>query len=157
MQKTIEITLKFDPPSTSTSIDYTENLINFFREVVSSLEEESKLGFHVIRTTGCAFEIVLSGSGSISLKDNKEDSRKLNELLSYPVQDLKLGVRLYNVLVHKIRLETIGDLVSKTDKELLKIKGFGSGCLMEVKNLLLNISLHYDVRLYLGMKLPESE
>ena len=70
--------------------------------------------------------------------------RKLN----MPISDLDLSVRAGNCL-ESARIQTVADLVSKTDAELLKVRSFGRTSLREVKRKL------QEVGLDLGMTLPE--
>ena len=43
---------------------------------------------------------------------------------NFPIEELELGVRSYNCL-KRVGIETIGDLVSKTEGELAAIPNFG--------------------------------
>jgi len=69
---------------------------------------------------------------------------KLDKLLGMNVKDLELTVRSANCL-GAAKIETIGELVVKTEVEMLKYRNFGKKSLDEIKVLLLK----YD--LYLGM------
>jgi len=75
---------------------------------------------------------------------DEELIRKLN----MPVSELELSVRASNCL-ESARIETVGQLVTQTDGELLKLRSFGRTSLREVKRKLQDISLD------LGMSLPE--
>ena len=48
------------------------------------------------------------------------------------IEELELGVRSYNCLKRE-GIQTIGDLVSKTEAELLNIPNFGKKSIDEVK------------------------
>jgi DNA-directed RNA polymerase subunit alpha len=54
---------------------------------------------------------------------------------SFPIEELELGVRSYNCL-KRVGIETIGDLVSKTENELAAIPNFGKKSIEEVKETL---------------------
>jgi len=75
---------------------------------------------------------------------DQELIRKLN----MPITDLDLSVRASNCL-ESARIETVGQLVTKTEPELLKLRSFGKTSLREVKRKLLEQDLD------LGMDLPE--
>lgn len=47
-----------------------------------------------------------------------------------------LSSRLLNVLLRHKRIETVYELAKHTDKELLQMPGFGTGCLEQVHHLL---------------------
>ena len=54
---------------------------------------------------------------------------------NFPIEELELGVRSYNCL-KRVGIETIGDLVSKTETELAAIPNFGKKWIEEVKETL---------------------
>jgi DNA-directed RNA polymerase subunit alpha len=54
---------------------------------------------------------------------------------NFPIEELELGVRSYNCL-KRVGIETIGDLVSKTEAELAAIPNFGKKSIEEVKETL---------------------
>lgn len=68
--------------------------------------------------------------------------------LSMPISELELSVRASNCL-ESARIETVGQLITQTDADLLKLRSFGRTSLREVKRKL------QDIGLDLGMQLPE--
>src|SRR6187399_3360896 len=54
---------------------------------------------------------------------------------NFPIEELELGVRSYNCL-KRVGIETIGDLVSKSENELASIPNFGRKSIEEVKETL---------------------
>ena len=68
-----------------------------------------------------------------------EDKAKLiekrNTILNTPVTDFELSVRSRNCLVN-MNINTLGDLVQKTETELLSYKNFGETSLIEIKEIL---------------------
>ncbi len=82
----------------------------------------------------------------ISYSEDEEEKEAFNENLLRSVDELELSVRSANCLKHaNIRL--IGDLVQKTEAEILATKNFGRKSLNEIKEIL------SDMGLSLGMKL----
>src|SRR6266852_4428849 len=71
---------------------------------------------------------------------------KLNENLFRSVDELELSVRSANCL-QNANIKTIGDLVQKSEAEMLKTKNFGRKSLKEIKEILAEMGLS------LGMKL----
>ncbi|WP_373047904.1 DNA-directed RNA polymerase subunit alpha [Vulgatibacter sp.] len=71
---------------------------------------------------------------------------KLNENLFRSVDELELSVRSANCL-QNANIKTIGELVQKTEAEMLKTKNFGRKSLKEIKEILAEMGLS------LGMKL----
>ncbi len=74
------------------------------------------------------------------------EETKLNENLFRSVDELELSVRSANCL-QNANIKTIGDLVQKTEAEMLKTKNFGRKSLKEIKEILAEMGLS------LGMKL----
>jgi DNA-directed RNA polymerase subunit alpha len=74
------------------------------------------------------------------------DTEKLNENLFRSVDELELSVRSANCLKHA-NIKLIGDLVQKTEAEILATKNFGRKSLNEIKEILSEMGLS------LGMKL----
>ena len=77
-----------------------------------------------------------------------EDERML-EQLSRSVEELELSVRSYNCLKNA-DIRTIGDLVTKTEAEMLKTKNFGRKSLNEIKDLLaemgMSLGMNIDIQ-----------
>ena len=83
-----------------------------------------------------------------ALQSPKEKARKINPILLRPVEDLELTVRAANCLKAE-NINTIADLVQRSESDLLKTPNLGKKSLTEIKNVLAARGL------YLGMKLDE--
>jgi DNA-directed RNA polymerase subunit alpha len=70
---------------------------------------------------------------------------QLNEVLNRSVEELELSVRSYNCLKNA-NIQTIGDLVQKTESEMLRTKNFGRKSLNEIKELLTGLGLSFGMR-----------
>ena len=79
-------------------------------------------------------------------EEEEEKEEKLNENLFRPVSELELSVRSANCLKNA-NITLIGELVQKTEPEMLKTKNFGRKSLNEIKAIL------DEMGLFLGMKL----
>jgi DNA-directed RNA polymerase subunit alpha len=75
-----------------------------------------------------------------------EEPPAFNENLYRSVNELELSVRAANCL-RNANIRYIGELVQKTEQEMLKTKNFGRKSLNEIKEILMEMGLH------LGMKL----
>jgi DNA-directed RNA polymerase subunit alpha len=69
-----------------------------------------------------------------------------NENLNRSVEELELSVRSYNCLKNA-NIQTIGELVQKTESEMLKTKNFGRKSLNEIKEILANMGLSLGMRI----------
>lgn len=78
-------------------------------------------------------------------QDDELESER-NEHLSRPVSELELSVRSANCL-QNANIRFIGELVQRTEAEMLKTKNFGRKSLREIKDLLTSMDLE------LGMKI----
>jgi DNA-directed RNA polymerase subunit alpha len=69
-------------------------------------------------------------------ESRERSADKQNAVLRIPVTDFELSVRARNCL-QRMNIHTLGDLVSRTESELLSFKNFGETSLQEVKDILL--------------------
>src|SRR5258708_21403700 len=90
------------------------------------------------------FEEEMEAAGSS--EERKPEIR--NENLNRSVEEVELSVRSYNCLKNA-NIQTIGELVQKTEAEMLKTKNFGRKSLNEIKEILSSMGLS------LGMKIDE--
>src|SRR5450432_842898 len=69
-----------------------------------------------------------------------------NDNLNRSVEELELSVRSYNCLKNA-NIQTIGELVQKTEAEMLRTKNFGRKSLNEIKEILANMGLSLGMRI----------
>jgi DNA-directed RNA polymerase subunit alpha len=81
-----------------------------------------------------------------SYSEDEEEKESVNENLLRSVDELELSVRSANCLKYA-NIKLIGDLVQKTEAEILATKNFGRKSLNEIKDILAEMGLS------LGMKL----
>ncbi|MDO8524971.1 MAG: DNA-directed RNA polymerase subunit alpha [Candidatus Omnitrophota bacterium] len=74
-----------------------------------------------------------------------EEQRQLRDKLRVPISELELSVRSSNCL-REARIKTIGDLVRRSELEMLKYRNFGKKSLAEMNKILVGMGLS------LGMK-----
>jgi len=86
------------------------------------------------------------GEPSVPVEVSDEEKGVLYERLAKSVDEMELSVRSYNCLKNA-NIRTIGELVQKTEVEMLKTKNFGRKSLNEIKEILSTMGLS------LGMKL----
>ena len=79
-----------------------------------------------------------------------EKKQKMLANMAKCVEELELSVRSYNCLKNA-NIQTIAELVHKTDGEMLKTRNFGRKSLNEIKEILEDMGLH------LGMKVDEED
>ena len=79
-----------------------------------------------------------------------EEERELYEKMRTPVSELELSVRSANCL-KEARIKTIGELVKKSEMEMLRYRNFGRKSLSEIGKVLV------DMGLTLSMKIDEKK
>lgn len=79
-------------------------------------------------------------------EESADDDAKVNENLYRTVDELELSVRSANCLKNA-GIKLIGELVSKTEAEMLKTQNFGRKSLNEIKDILTEMGLTFGMRL----------
>jgi DNA-directed RNA polymerase subunit alpha len=69
----------------------------------------------------------------------------MSEVLNRSVEELELSLRTHNCLKNA-NIRTIGELVQKTEAEMLRTKNFGRKSLNEIKEALANMGLSLGMR-----------
>ena len=84
-----------------------------------------------------------------------EEFERMRELLARSVDELELSVRSSNCLT-SANIRTIGELVTKTEAEMLKQRNFGRKSLKEIQEILtgLNLGFGMDVSKWVGSGTP---
>ena len=78
--------------------------------------------------------------------ERDENTVDLNENLFKSVDELELSVRASNCLKNA-DIRTIADLVQKTENEMLRGKNFGRKSLNEIKEILVSMGLHFNMKI----------
>jgi len=89
---------------------------------------------------------------------SEQDRDQWWEKLNKSVDEMELSVRSYNCLKNA-NIRTIGELVQKTEAEMLKTKNFGRKSLNEIKEILSTMGLSLGMKLdnYPGAKEAQAE
>ncbi|MEI6609679.1 MAG: DNA-directed RNA polymerase subunit alpha [Deltaproteobacteria bacterium] len=78
--------------------------------------------------------------------ETEEEKGNIDEVLLRHVEDLELSVRSANCLKNA-GINSIGELVQKTEAEMLKTKNFGRKSLSEIKDILTEYGLTFGMKL----------
>ncbi|MFB6265134.1 MAG: DNA-directed RNA polymerase subunit alpha [Bradymonadaceae bacterium] len=78
--------------------------------------------------------------------EEEEEEPEFDDELLRPIEELDLSVRSYNCL-QGAGITHVGDLVQRTDSELLKTKNFGRKSLKEIKDILEEMDLELGTEL----------
>ncbi len=83
-------------------------------------------------------------------EEESKEEKAVTEKINMPITELELSVRSSNCL-KDAKIKTIGDLVKKTEMEMLKYRNFGKKSLSEINKILVTMGLH------LGMQTEKKE
>jgi DNA-directed RNA polymerase subunit alpha len=78
--------------------------------------------------------------------EGRMTSSELEEKLDKSIEELELSVRSYNCL-EAAGIKTIRDLVQKSEGDMLKYRNFGRKSLTEIKNILKEMGLGFNMKL----------
>ncbi len=78
--------------------------------------------------------------------ETDEETLRIRELLKMPVDELELSVRSANCL-RAANIKSIGDLVQKSESEMLKYRNFGRKSLSELADILHEMGLHFGMEI----------
>ena len=80
----------------------------------------------------------------------------LKEKLKVPISELELSVRSSNCL-KEARIKTIGDLVKKSELDMLQYRNFGKKSLAEIKKVIVDMGLSLGMKIESNKKEKEKE
>lgn len=90
-----------------------------------------------------------------SPEEEPKEEERINENLNRRVEELELSVRSANCL-QNAEIKYIGELVQKSEMEMLKTKNFGRKSLNEIKEILTEMGLGFGLKIE-GWVLPTEE
>jgi len=97
---------------------------------------------------------IFSKLGEVQVEEEEEEKssadKEFIEKLKLPVSELELSVRSNNCL-REARIKSIGDLVKKTEQDMLQYRNFGKKSLTEIKEILKDMGLSF------GMEIPKEK
>ena len=119
--------------------DYDSLVVQVWTDGSLSPKEAVPLGYKILKEQ---IQVFMNFNEDIEPEEKtvKEDTPQVNKNLFRPVEDLELSVRSANCLKNA-RIRYIGDLVTKTEQEMLKTKNFGRKSLNEIKDIIKQMGL----------------
>jgi DNA-directed RNA polymerase subunit alpha len=116
-------------------IDYDKLLIEIFTDGSIDPKEALYLSAKILRDLYDKVVLFETEPQYIVEVEMDPELERMEKILDKSVNDLELTVRCSNCLA-AAKIDTIGDLVSKTENEMLKFKNFGKKSLEEITKLL---------------------
>lgn len=86
------------------------------------------------------------GELPVEEEEEEEEDTAFKELITKPISELELSVRSANCL-EAANIKTIGDLIQKTEAQMLKYKNFGKKSLSEIGAILTTMGLGLGVNI----------
>ncbi len=88
-------------------------------------------------------------------EEEEEEDQSFKDMVNKPISELELSVRSANCL-EAAHIKTIGDLIQKTEAQMLKYKNFGKKSLSEIHGILttmgLSLGMNVEERIKKGKK-----
>ena len=119
--------------------DYDSLVLEVWTDGSLKPKEAVPLGYKILKEQ---IQVFMNFDEDIEAEVPKVEEKQpeLNENLFRPAEDLELSVRSANCLKNA-RIRYIGDLVTKTEQEMLRTKNFGRKSLNEIKSILKTMGL----------------
>ena len=87
------------------------------------------------------FSVLTNGEATAAALRTPEDVER-QRLLERPIEELGLTVRSYNCL-KRAGIDTVGELIRKTEEDMMKVRNLGKKSLQEVKDKLAELGLSF--------------
>jgi DNA-directed RNA polymerase subunit alpha len=79
-------------------------------------------------------------------EEEEVEDKEFLDMIHKPISELELSVRSANCL-EAANIKTIGELIQKTEGQMLKYKNFGKKSLNEINAILVGMSLHLGMNI----------
>jgi DNA-directed RNA polymerase subunit alpha len=126
--------------------DYDRLVLEIWTDGSISPRDALTYAARVARDQMSIFAGMEEGAEVPATAEGAEAQPALNEALFKPVAELPVSVRAFNGL-QNADIKYVGELVQRTEQDMLKIKNFGRKSLNEVKEVLTDMGLSLGMRL----------
>ena len=126
--------------------DYDKLTIDVWTDGTVSARDAVSLSAKLVRDHLNIFVNIDDEIEPLPEPEEEEPATVENEHLDKSVEELELSVRSYNCLKNA-NIQTIRELVQKSESEMLRTKNFGRKSLNEIKEILLSMGLNLGMRL----------
>ncbi|MDF1486945.1 DNA-directed RNA polymerase subunit alpha [Tessaracoccus caeni] len=135
----LKVTYKVEATRVAQRTDFDRLIIDVETKAsIAPRDAVASAGRTLVELFGLARELNVEAEG-IEIGPSPVDEQ-IAESLSLPVEDLELSVRSYNCLKRE-GIHTVGELVARSEEDLLDIRNFGSKSIDEVKETLATLGL----------------
>lgn len=138
------VNFKVEPARVGRATDYEKLTLDIVTNGTVPPEEALSLASMLLRDHLAIFtraeESMQEGAGG----GQKEEITAMDKLLAKPIDELDLSVRSANCLKNA-NINSLRDLVRRTEKEMLETKNFGKKSLEELQEILDDLGLEFDM------------
>ncbi|EPH07095.1 DNA-directed RNA polymerase subunit alpha [Propionibacterium sp. oral taxon 192 str. F0372] len=135
----VKVTYKVEATRVETRTDFDRLIVDVeTKPAITPRDAMASAGKTLVELFGLARELNVDAEG-IEMGAGPVDEQLAADL-ALPVEDLNLTVRSYNCLKRE-GIHTVGELVSRSEQDLLDIRNFGSKSIDEVKAKLAELGL----------------
>ncbi|MCL2575017.1 MAG: DNA-directed RNA polymerase subunit alpha [Defluviitaleaceae bacterium] len=120
--------------------DYDKLILEVWTNGTLTPDEAVSLGAKIFNAHLDLFINLTDNAKEATILTEKEDSNK-EKILEMSIEEMDLSVRSYNCL-KRAGINTVEDLVSKTEEEMIKVRNLGRKSLEEVLHRLEDFGLH---------------
>jgi len=124
--------------------DYDRLILEVWTNGAVSPQEAVSLAAELLGDHLRIFSAFESKGEAIEETAAPEVDPRLAEMLAKPIEELDLSVRSANCLKNA-NIRTLGDLVQRTEREMLSTKNFGRKSLDEIKDVLASLGLSFGM------------
>ncbi|WP_040284656.1 DNA-directed RNA polymerase subunit alpha [Tessaracoccus massiliensis] len=135
----LKVTYKVEATRVAQRTDFDRLIVDVeTKPSMTPRDAVASAGTTLVELFGLARELNAEAEG-IEIGPSPVDEQ-IAESLNLPVEDLELSVRSYNCLKRE-GIHTVGELVARSEEDLLDIRNFGSKSIDEVKDTLATLGL----------------
>ncbi|MBB1483717.1 DNA-directed RNA polymerase subunit alpha [Tessaracoccus sp. MC1865] len=135
----LKVTYKVEATRVAQRTDFDRLIVDVeTKPSMTPRDAVASAGTTLVELFGLARELNVDAEG-IEIGPSPVDEQ-IAESLNLPVEDLELSVRSYNCLKRE-GIHTVGELVARSEEDLLDIRNFGSKSIDEVRETLANLGL----------------
>lgn len=137
----VRVNYQVEPTRVGQHTDYDRLLLEVWTDGSIAPDEAVSLAAKILTEHLRLFVKLTDSTDDVEIMVEKEENAK-NRLMEMTIEELDLSVRSYNCL-KRAGLNTVEELVRKTEEDMMKVRNLGKKSLQEVKEKLaaLNLSL----------------
>ncbi|MHB1954660.1 MAG: DNA-directed RNA polymerase subunit alpha [Sulfobacillus sp.] len=119
--------------------DYDRLMVEVWTDGSLMPEEAVSMGAKILSDHLRLFIELTDGVEGVQIGVERDEDKR-DRLLEMPIEELDLSVRSFNCL-KRAGINTVGELTSKTDEDMMKVRNLGKKSLEEVKEKLVTLGL----------------